>query len=574
MAQQGHGHEDTANDSDLNANIASVGIEFSHVNDGSGKTLRNRVSTTGDYAKNSDFDLDGKCREAQAIAGNMNVPQRGGKFFNKDDWFPMEGEPILGYFKRLMFEGHTVIDAFMICACAQVGQIMLNAPASLYRMGMIGGGITVLFFLAVGFWNVYQFMALYMELKRDKIRDGSWWDTDGKHKRIIQIFEVLGHFLGDWAKYLAVVAAVVSLIGVMMTQIIACAADMYSVDPSKNKQTWGLIFGGLMTMIMIWVPYFGNLRMLNLIGLLSVGATSMFIVVDSSFHGMGAKGIKLWPASAQEWFTGAVVWLAILGTHAVIFETLECMEQPKHFKQSFGIAWIWAILVSVPQAYLVNFAYSNIIPTLNTLSAADNALFFIQANSIDDIITQKPATRAKYAAAILMVIHQFIAYAIYGMSLSFIWEKALRVHTKPWYIRVPLRIPLSGFVWFLAMLCPFYGPLNALYASLAAPLLSFVLPSLCMLKRWKSRYDLENSVLKPYKWLRWAPPQLSARLEAINPYYALMLTPWYAINVFMFLFFLGFGGAAIYYSCLTVKQYYVTFGAFAKCYGCLPKAAG
>ncbi|GAX79186.1 hypothetical protein CEUSTIGMA_g6626.t1 [Chlamydomonas eustigma] len=30
----------------------------------------------------------------------------------------------------------------------------------------------------------------------------------------------------------------------------------------------------------------------------------------------------------------------------------ECMEQPKHFKQSFGMAWIWAILVSVPQAYL------------------------------------------------------------------------------------------------------------------------------------------------------------------------------------------------------------------------------
>ncbi len=57
---------------------------------------------------------------------------------------------------------------------------------------------------------------------------------------------------------------------------------------------------------------------------------------------------------------------------------------------------------------------------------------------------QKRASRAKYTMAILMIIHQFIAFAIYGMALSFMWEKLLHIHTRPWYIRLPARIPLSG----------------------------------------------------------------------------------------------------------------------------------
>ena len=56
---------------------------------------------------------------------------------------------------------------------------------------------------------------------------------------------------------------------------------------------------------------------------------------------------------------------------------------------------------------------------------------------------QKPPSHAKYAMAILMIIHQFIAYAIFGTALAYIWEKLLRIHTKPWYIRLPCRIPIS-----------------------------------------------------------------------------------------------------------------------------------
>ena len=52
------------------------------------------------------------------------------------------------------------------------------------------------------------------------------------------------------------------------------------------------------------------------------------------------------------------------------------------------------------------------------------------------------------------------------------------------------------------MLCPFYGALNTLYASLAIPLLGFIMPSIAMLWHWRSRKQLDASVLKPYRCAR------------------------------------------------------------------------
>ncbi len=64
----------------------------------------------------------------------------------------MPGEPLKSYIYRMCTEGHTVADAFMTCACAQVGQIMLNSPSALFRMGLIAGGISMVIFLICGYW--------------------------------------------------------------------------------------------------------------------------------------------------------------------------------------------------------------------------------------------------------------------------------------------------------------------------------------------------------------------------------------------------------------------------------------
>ncbi len=110
---------------------------------------------------------------------------------------------------------------------------------------------------------------------------------------------------------------------------------------------------------------------------------------------------RRWPNTPQDWFNGASVWLAILSTHAVVFETLESMETPRcgkvwdvddeklqylscpksavlhpyfifvnlnlltlcrYFKQSFGGAWLWAVVVTVPHSYLVSLPCHSLGP--------------------------------------------------------------------------------------------------------------------------------------------------------------------------------------------------------------------
>lgn len=300
-----------------------------------------------------------------------HIPRRGGKLINKLDWTPLPGEDKRSFITRLLTEGHTVPDAFMTCACAQVGQIMLNSPMSLYLMGLYSGTITMFFFLVFGYWTIYQFMALYLELKRCKVRDGSWYETDGKHERVIQIFEVFGFFLGRWAQVVSVVLASVALIGVLTTQINACANNMYFVDPSKTKQQWSLIYGGSMVFVMSFLPRFSNFRLLNIVGLVTVGSMSIFIIVTASSFGVHYQYIKPWALTSQDWFNGASVWLTILGTHTVTYEVLEHMEQPKHFKVSFSSAWIWTILVTVPQSILCSLVYGQMFGQLGGITGAN-----------------------------------------------------------------------------------------------------------------------------------------------------------------------------------------------------------
>lgn len=545
-----------------------------------GGGARKRASHTGDQMKpaasiilemsDSSKELtQSRIDEAMSTPG-FNIPRRGGKIFNRDDALMMPGESLKSYVWRMCTEGHTVADAFMTCACAQVGQIMLNSPSALYRMGLIAGGISMVLFLICGYWTIYQFIALYMEMKLIKVTDGSWWDTDGKHMLVVQYFTVMGFFLGTWAKVSCVIVFVIVIIGLLMTQINACANNMYFVDPSRPKREWALIYGGIMVFTMIFFPRFNHFRLANVIGLVTVLTMAIYIIIIASEKGVDYAHAKLWPNNSQEWFNGAAIWLTILGTHSVTFEILESMENTRHFKTSFSSAWLWAICVTVPHSILCNLVYGQMFKQLG--SGADNIFALLGFNSAQEayikLVTKAPVPTSKYAMAIMMNMHQFIAYAIYGTSLNFVWEKLLRVHDKPWYIKMPLRIPLGALVWFLAILAPFYGAINALYASLAIPYLGFVLPSIAMMHHYRSRVQLENSVIKPYRWVYWAPPALAARLEARHPYLGLVVTPWFAMNLFMVLFFSGFGGTAIYYSVLLVKQYYQSFGAFAQCYAC------
>ena len=44
----------------------------------------------------------------------------------------------------------------------------------------------------------------------------------------------------------------------------------------------------------------------------------------------------------------------------------------------------------------------------------------------------------------LMIVHQFVAFALYVTPLIFMFERIWGSHNARWYIRLPLRLPVGG----------------------------------------------------------------------------------------------------------------------------------
>jgi hypothetical protein len=54
-----------------------------------------------------------------------------------------------------------------------------------------------------------------------------------------------------------------------------------------------------------------------------------------------------------------------------------------------------------------------------------------------------PASPLKSAAIVTMVVDQLTAYGLFVHPLCILWEKLLRVHYKPNWIKLPARIPVG-----------------------------------------------------------------------------------------------------------------------------------
>lgn len=44
----------------------------------------------------------------------------------------------------------------------------------------------------------------------------------------------------------------------------------------------------------------------------------------------------------------------------------------------------------------------------------------------------------------LMIVHQFVAFALYVTPLIFMFERLWGSHNARWYIRLPLRLPVGA----------------------------------------------------------------------------------------------------------------------------------
>lgn len=80
---------------------------------------------------------------------------------------------------------------------------------------------------------------------------------------------------------------------------------------------------------------------------------------------------------------------------------------------------------------------------------------------------------------VVVVVVQFITFGFACTPLYFVWEKFIGMHnTKSIYRRALARLPVVIPIWFLAIIFPFFGPINSTVGSLLVSFTVYIIPSL------------------------------------------------------------------------------------------------
>lgn len=82
---------------------------------------------------------------------------------------------------------------------------------------------------------------------------------------------------------------------------------------------------------------------------------------------------------------------------------------------------------------------------------------------------------------------QFITFGFACTPLYFVWEKFIGVHeTKSLFKRALARLPVVIPIWFLAIIFPFFGPINSTVGSLLVSFTVYIIPALAHMMTFAS----------------------------------------------------------------------------------------
>ncbi len=79
--------------------------------------------------------------------------------------------------------------------------------------------------------------------------------------------------------------------------------------------------------------------------------------------------------------------------------------------------------------------------------SVDNAVCWSAGNivccSAGNVYDMLPDSPVRSVSIVLMIIHQCIAFGMFVMPVHHMWEKLIRTHDKPYWIRLPSRLPVG-----------------------------------------------------------------------------------------------------------------------------------
>ncbi|THG16010.1 hypothetical protein TEA_008106 [Camellia sinensis var. sinensis] len=397
-------------------------------------------------------------------------------------------------FKSLVWHGGSVYDAWFNCASNQVAQVLLTLPYSFSQLGMVSGVILQVFYGILGSWTAYLISVLYLEYRTRKEKENGCFKN-----HVIQWFEVLDGLLGPYWKAVGLGFNCTLLLFGSVIQLIACA------------RIWSFLGLGMTTY------------------------TAWYLTIASFVHGQVEGVNHSGPKKLVLYFTGATNILYTFGGHAITVEIIHAMWKPKKFKYIYLFATLYVFTLTIPSASAVYWAFGD------QLLNHSNAFSLL------------PRTRFRDVAVILMLIHQFITFGFACTPLYFVWEKVIGMHdTKSICLRALVRLPVVIPIWFLAIIFPFFGPINSAVGALLVSFAIYIIPSLAHMFTYRTASARQNAAEKP-------------------PFFLPSWTAMYVVNTFIvvwvFIVGFGFGGWA---SMNNLINQIDTFGLFAKCYQCKP----
>ncbi|GFP94379.1 auxin transporter-like protein pjlax1 [Phtheirospermum japonicum] len=398
--------------------------------------------------------------------------------------------------KSMLWHGGSAWDAWFSCASNQVAQVLLTLPYSFSQLGMLSGVVFQIFYGLMGSWTAYLISVLYVEYRSRKEKEGVSFKN-----HVIQWFEVLDGLLGPYWKAVGLAFNCTFLLFGSVIQLIGCA------------RIWSFLGLGMTTY------------------------TAWYMTIASIVHGQ-AEGVQhSGPKKLVLYFTGATNILYTFGGHAVTVEIMHAMWKPRKFKYIYLLATLYVFTLTLPSATAVYWAFGD------QLLNHSNAFSLL------------PRNRWRDAAVVLMLIHQFITFGFACTPLYFVWEKVIGMHdTKSICLRALARLPVVIPIWFLAIIFPFFGPINSAVGALLVTFTVYIIPSLAHMLTYRKPAARLNAAEKP-------------------PFFMPSWTAMYAVNTFIVIWVLvigfGFGGWA---SVTNFVKQVDTFGLFAKCYQCKPPA--
>ncbi|KAF3787948.1 Auxin transporter-like protein 2 [Nymphaea thermarum] len=445
----------------------------------------------------------------EAIVPQCNETERDGK--EEGDAEENSGINV----KRLLWHGGSVYDAWFSCASNQVAQVLLTLPYSFSQLGMLSGIILQIFYGLLGSWTAYLISVLYVEYRTRKEKEEN---ADFKN-HVIQATISKTFWRFDYNKWW------------LSSSFHGCGSK-FSMGCSR---TWTYIFGACCATT-VFIPSFHNYRIWSFLGLGMTTYTAWYLTAAALVHGQ-IEGVQhTGPTKLVLYFTGATNILYTFGGHAVTVEIMHAMWKPQKFKYIYLLATLYVFTLTLPSAAAMYWAFGDLL--LNHSNA----------------FSLLPKSGWRDSAVILMLIHQFITFGFASTPLYFVWEKVIGVHdTKSICLRAVARLPVVIPIWFLAIIFPFFGPINSAVGALLVSFTVYIIPAAAHMLTYKSAAARQDAAEKP-------------------PFFLPSWTAMYVVNALVVVWVLivgfGFGGWA---SMSNFVKQVDNFGLFAKCYQCAPK---